>query len=237
MYSLEPGHIDVWQIELSAPPSAGHAECVLGAAELIRARRIRRPADARRFVVCHCGVREVIGRYLGIAPAEVAFSYSPAGKPALASAGADSGLTFNLSHSGELALLAVGVGSPVGVDVERLGSKSNWELIARRVFVPGELARLLALPGAEGRAAAFCAHWTRKEAYLKALGSGLRKPLDSFWVVPGPRGGPYRTQTVGEEVGAPHRIHDLPVDRGYVASLAIEEHPVEIAMRVHSARL
>jgi 4'-phosphopantetheinyl transferase len=112
-----------------------------------------------------------------LAPEAVRFRYGPRGKPMLDAE--DGLLRFNLSHSGDLALVAVSLGRDIGVDVERVRPDRDLERIATRFFSAAEVAALLALPRAE-RAGAFYRCWTRKEAYIKALGDGLAIPLDSF---------------------------------------------------------
>jgi 4'-phosphopantetheinyl transferase len=94
-------------------------------------------------------------------------------------------ICFNLSHSGGLALLAITENRRVGVDLEIVNPSTEVADLSRRFFAPAEARQILALPP-EAQAAAFFACWTRKEAFLKAIGLGLSAPLDGFEVTLGP---------------------------------------------------
>jgi 4'-phosphopantetheinyl transferase len=121
-----------------------------------------------------------LGRYLATPPGHIRFVYSAFGKPDL-SPDFGSRLTFNLSHSAGLALIAIAAGSSVGVDLEYLRAQSEYAEVARRFFSAAEVGQLNALPS-DLYAEAFFRCWTKKEAYVKACGLGLALPLDSFSV-------------------------------------------------------
>jgi 4'-phosphopantetheinyl transferase len=129
---------------------------------------------------------------------------------------------FSLSHAGERALLAVTSGRHVGIDIEQERPLDALEL-ARRFFSAKEITALQALAPAE-RASAFFRCWTRKEAFVKALGTGLRFPLDSFEVSvhddPAPQ--LLRACTALPEAVERWRIVAVPAETGYVAALAAE---------------
>ncbi len=152
---------------------------VLSPSEQASARRHVRDAD-RLLSVCSRGMlRTVLAAYLGARPPNLDFILGPHCKPALAG---DSGLSFNLSHSGELVLLAVsGRGANVGVDVELRRDIQDWQRLAERHCHPVEVAELLSMDPHKGQHAFFDC-WTRKEAVAKALGLGLTLPLHSFCV-------------------------------------------------------
>jgi len=172
-----PVAVDLWHVPLPdgapAPPQAAR---VLSPAELERARRFHREVHRVRYLTVHTALRELLGSRLGIPAAEVAFELEPHGKPRLAG-GAD--LFFNLSDTRDLALVALSEGGPVGVDVERHRQDTSLFELAERFFSPAEVRALRAL--AEPlQLAAFHRIWTRKEAFVKALGAGLGRDLDSF---------------------------------------------------------
>jgi 4'-phosphopantetheinyl transferase len=123
----------------------------------------------------------LLGKYLHQDPTGLVFSHGPYGKPALSATYASSEPSFNLAHSGGLAVYAISTERNLGIDVELVKPESAGEAIARRYFSTREVADLLALPP-ESRVQAFFHCWTRKEAYLKATGMGLQTPLDSFSV-------------------------------------------------------
>lgn len=153
--------------------------CTLDLEERERASRFHFEKHRRRFIAGRGVLRLLLGRYLGIAPEAVRFVYGPYGKPSLAEAHGASGLRFNVSHSHELAVYGFVQEREIGVDVEYVKDDFQSEEIAVRFFSAREVQTLTALPQDE-RHAAFFRCWTRKEAYIKAIGSGLSHPLDQF---------------------------------------------------------
>lgn len=121
----------------------------------------------------------ILAAYLAADAGELSFSYSKKEKPSLEAAHAGSGVTFNISHSGGIALLAFARRREIGVDVEQIRSDFDLEAIARRFFSAHEQQELFALRPEE-RANGFFRCWTRKEAYIKATGDGLSLPLTQF---------------------------------------------------------
>jgi 4'-phosphopantetheinyl transferase len=119
----------------------------------------------------------MIGRYLSCAAESVAFVNGPHGKPSLAS---DTSLLFNVAHSNRVGLFAFARGTSIGIDVEYV-RPVNHDVLAARYFSPVECAALERVPP-DRRGEAFFRCWTRKEAYIKALGGGLSVPLDRFEV-------------------------------------------------------
>lgn len=180
--SLLPGvdEVVVWSVDLDLSdaelaPLGEH----LSPDEAARASRFVFDVHRRRFVAGRGALREILGRGLGVAPARVCFEYGPQGKPRLGGPEAGSGLQFNVSHSAGLALVAVTSRREIGVDVEEVRDVPDAVPIAARCFSKEENRAFLSVPAAE-RVAVFFNAWTRKEAYLKALGDGLAHPLDAF---------------------------------------------------------
>lgn len=203
--SLTPGEVHVWRCDLEQP--AGPYEQfwrTLDDDERARANRFHFEKHRRHFVVGRGVLRQLLGRYLETRPEEVRFLYGPQGKPALDGEHRESSLRFNASHSGELAVYAFMLDCEVGIDVELIKDDFATEEIAERFFSAGEIKALSALPMPE-KAAAFFETWTRKEAYIKAIGSGLSHPLDQF--------------DVTEEIPG-WSILDLDAGTGYRAALA-----------------
>ena len=204
--SLKPGEVHVWRCELEQP-AVRYEEFlrVLDDDERARASRFHFEKHRRHFVVGRSVLRLLLGRYLETQPEDVRFCYGPQGKPALDGEHRESSLRFNASHSGELALYAFFQDHEVGVDVELIKGDFATEEIAERFFSAGEIKVLSALPVPE-KPVAFFKTWTRKEAYIKAIGSGLSHPLDQFDVteaIPG------------------WSILDLDAGSGYCAALAV----------------
>lgn len=135
----------------------------------------------RRFLISRGILRELLAHYMDTEPAEVKFKYNEQGKPSLDDRHTSWPLAFNLSHSGDLALVAIAVGRDIGVDVEycRASSVADRMRVARRYFSKSEYAYLERQP-VEDRVASFYRLWTCKEAFIKARGLGLTVPLASF---------------------------------------------------------
>lgn len=156
-------------------------ESTLSPDELARAHRFHFAKDRDHYVVARGLLRSLLGEYLHQDPHKLEFTYGPYGKPELSGVAAASGASFNLAHSGGLAAFAISRRRKLGIDVERAQVESAGEDIARRYFSAREVSDLQSLPPEE-KVTAFFRCWTRKEAYLKALGTGLQTPLDSFSV-------------------------------------------------------
>lgn len=180
---LAPGEAHVWAVPLGVGESVRRAAFeALTEDERIRANEFRIEDARTRFVVTRGTLRILLGRYLERRPDEITFTVETYTKPCLAlpnSAATD--VRFNVSHSGELALIAVTTGCEVGVDVEQLRPVKQMDEIAVRYFHRLEIDALQATKKKE-RSAAFFRCWTAKEALLKAVGSGISAALDAFEV-------------------------------------------------------
>jgi 4'-phosphopantetheinyl transferase len=151
----------------------------LSSAENDRAQRFVFARDSNEFVIAHGVLRRLLGLYCGVEPVALRFCAGPAGKPSLETARSDdTKISFNLTHSGSRALLAVSDGREIGVDLERVRQDINKLSIARRFFFGTE--REQAPP--ERQVDVFFRYWVAKEAVLKAQGVGIGVPLDSFRV-------------------------------------------------------
>ncbi len=159
----------VWCLDLDALPVADSDCAGFSAFEQERVARLRRPVDARRYRAAHWGLRLVLAPLMRLQPAALQLARDAHGKPRLAHSGAPA---FSLSHSDGVAVVAVGGPAAVGVDVERSRVLPELAELARAHLAPTEWAAWRALdPSAQSDA--FLVAWTRKEAALKALGSGL----------------------------------------------------------------
>ena len=152
--------------------------CWLDADECLRASAFRRPVDRDRFVARRGLMRAHLGHELGVSPQMVRIAVDELGKPFLRD---DPDLAFNLSQSNGLALLATMRGGAIGCDIEWRNPELACPRVAERLFARQEYETLAALPP-EQWIAGFYNCWTRKEAYVKALGLGLWHPLDAFTV-------------------------------------------------------
>jgi 4'-phosphopantetheinyl transferase len=177
--SLARDSVHVWRIELAQPIAVmNELETLLAEEERQRAGRFHFLRDRRVFVVTKGAARQILAHYLSADPRSLIFDRGAFGKPFLCSGE----LRFNLSHSGEFALLAVAREREVGVDVEQIREIEDAAMIAEQYFSPGESGKLRAVLDSTLGAAAFFNCWTRKEAFIKAIGEGLSHPLDTFEV-------------------------------------------------------
>ena len=167
---LAPGEIHLWRATLDDPIRLSGAESVLSRDELFRAARFAQVVDRERFILAHGALRMVLGLYVSADPQSLEFRTGPMGKPALVQTFTD--LRFNLSHSGDIALIAVTRGREVGVDVERVQRDIEFDPIVEHYFEPTEAWDLRTAPPHE-RVGKFFDLWTRKEACVKAEGTGL----------------------------------------------------------------
>lgn len=169
--------IALFDLDVGADALARYASW-LDAGERERAARFRYDRDRNRFVARRGQLRELLGRDLGIAPAALWLAEDAFGKPVLLD---DPELSFNLSHSNGRALVATARGVAIGCDIEWRNPELACRKVARRLFAAAEYETLMALP-TDQWVAGFFNCWTRKEAYVKALGLGLSYPLDAFTV-------------------------------------------------------
>ena len=177
---LPVGMVHVWRADLDSV--AARPSEHLHDDELERAKKFRDPLHGARFAAGRSALRLLLAAYTQGSPRDFEFDVGPHGKPILRG---DADMHFNVSHSAELLLVALNRTGPVGVDCECHREVSDRDQLARRAFSSREFGDLQALPEAE-RSAAFYRGWTRKEAFLKALGTGIAQGLDTFDVVIGP---------------------------------------------------
>jgi len=185
---LGDAEVHVWRASLVASlPALAARYPMLSANERSRAARFLLAERAERFVAGRAILRELLSRYTGVPPLELVLRQSPTGKLLLAPRPDGLPVHFNASHSGDIALYAITTGRDVGVDVEAVRADRDGRAIAERTFSAGEREFLRRRWSADGPAA-FYRLWTLKEAYLKATGDGLSRPLSSFEVRIGPGG-------------------------------------------------
>lgn len=183
---IERGTVDVWRVSLDVGDDVvGSLFQLLDDEERIRADRYRIDAKRTEYIVTRGCLRRVLAAVLShdkgesVSPGEVAFDYEAHGKPKLAGAWRGFDIQFNATHSHGVSLIAVTRSSRVGIDVERLRENRDVVALASRWFSETEVAQLQALPG-DQQMPAFFRGWTRKEAFVKAIGDGITYGLDQF---------------------------------------------------------
>ncbi|HEY6245288.1 MAG TPA: 4'-phosphopantetheinyl transferase superfamily protein [Pyrinomonadaceae bacterium] len=230
MADIAANEVHVWRASLDVMPTmVERLRRLLSDDELARAGRFHFERDRRHFIVARGCLRAILSRYLKTPAAEIEFIYGVNGKPQLAGSSLHSQpLYFNLAHSADLALYGFTRIGELGVDLEFIRTDFTGDEIANRFFSPGEVACLNAVP-AELRHEAFYNCWTRKEAFIKATGSGLSLPLDQFEVTLTP-GEPARLlRTTWDEAEASRwSIKSIDVGRRYVAAVAVAAHDWEL---------
>ncbi len=225
----EGREVHVFAFPLAQYPSVLEAcRAVLSPEELTLAARFRFERDQTGYAVGRGVTRLVLGRMLGMHPAELVLAYGPLGKPYLAPGKHPAYWHFNLSHSHGLALLAVTRLGEVGVDVEQVRPIREMLGIARRFFSECEQAALAALPEVEVPVGFFNL-WTRKEAWLKATGTGIGGGLEGVEVSLAP-GEPARLLSLfGDPVAAQEwSLQALAPAAGFPAAVAVRAPAVEV---------
>ncbi len=222
---LGPDEVHIWRARLQ--PFAEEIKRLgqlLTPDEQARARRFHFRKDREHFIVARGILRSILARYLNTEPARLRFEYSHYGKPSLRREFGGDTFRFNLSHSRGLALYAFARSRELGVDIEFMREDFAGEKIARDFFSPREVADLRLLPPSQ-RTEAFFHCWTRKEAYIKAVGEGLSMPLDEFDVslFPAEPAALLSNRKLPQEV-LRWSLLTIDVACEYVAAVAVEGH-------------
>ncbi|HYW11285.1 MAG TPA: 4'-phosphopantetheinyl transferase superfamily protein [Longimicrobium sp.] len=221
--ALGGDEVHVWRASLRpASDALARVERHLSPDERARAARFRFAEHRTAFIAGRGAQREILARYTGLAPHALAYSETEYGKQSLAGAAASLDIRYNVSNSGDLALFAVVRGREIGVDLEKVKPMPDGLDIAQRFFSAPE-NEIFASIHESMRDVAFFNCWTRKEAYIKAVGQGLSMPLDRFDVAFAP-GEPARLlRTRGDESEAARwSMLELHPGPGYIGALAVE---------------
>ena len=230
---VKDGAVEVVTARLDvAPAVARDLESCLSGGERERARRFVVERDGRRWIAGRARLRQLLADRLGMAPEDVELARGPHGKPGLSPRMADPDLEFNMSRSGDLAAYAFSRGRAIGIDIEAVRDLRDADAVAARFFSPREIEDYSALrPG--DKPLGFFNCWTRKEAYVKALGDGLAFPLDRFDVSLAPDE-PARIlrvdRTSGESCG--WSLHALTPAPGFTGAVVVRhsgDEPVPLA--------
>lgn len=216
--------VHVSHVRLSTPARAE----LLSDDERLRAERFRIDRDRERFIACRAALREILGGYLGLSPAAVVFSYGPHGKPYVA----ESEFRFNLSHSGDDALIAVAQGRQVGIDLERRDARLNIEQLAASFLTAGERAFVESPPNGK-RMEAFLSCWTRKEAWAKAIGTGIAENPARFDVSESLKRAKHELRDPND--GSVWTIVELDLPGKSIGALAVQGEGISVSYRKHGS--
>lgn len=219
-YKLPLGQAHIWRANLDIEPELrAFFEVTLSPDERQRAYRFYFEKDRLHFIAARGVLRQLLGRYLQKDPKDIVFSYTSYGKPFLVDYTC---LQFNISHSKGYALFGIVQEFPIGIDLEFIRPKIEFERLAKRFFSPNETQALLKLSATE-RYHGFFNCWTRKEAFIKAKGEGLSLPLDQFEVslVPNTPAKLMATHWNPLEAADWH-LHELFPQTNFVGALAVK---------------
>ncbi len=228
---VKPSMIHVWRAKVLQSPSVIHAlQGILSNDEHARADRFRFHRDRESFIFTRGVLRILLSRYIDQDPSRLIFQYGSYGKPALSTVHHPGKLCFNLSHSHGKALYAFTLDRQIGIDIEKIRTDFATDEIAERFFSPYEHTKIKSLPSHQ-RVDAFFNCWTRKEAYIKAVGKGLSMPLDQFdvSVAPDEPAALLRLDDNQKECDNWH-IRELTAADGYKAAVAVDEQKLSIEL-------
>jgi 4'-phosphopantetheinyl transferase len=221
--ALKAGCVHIWLVDLNQAESAMKLqESILSRDEAERAAHFGFEQHRRRFITSRAMLRRLLGHYLAKAPVDVRFQYGHRGKPALSDSSSPR-LFFNLAHSHDVALYAFSIGMDLGIDVEYMRQITDPSKLVSDCFSPNEISSYQSLAHPQEKRLAFFRGWTRKEAFLKAIGEGLGIAPDQVEVTLG-------TQETAQFLKLPvlfqpatsWQLVDLKLDPDYCGALAIQ---------------
>jgi 4'-phosphopantetheinyl transferase len=221
--NIEDVGVAVWSLDLRLPSSAIESFLrTMSSDELSRAERLSDPGNRNRYIIAHGALRMILSDYTHVDPRHLTFVTGRHGKPSLARTEHGPAVRYNLSHSGDMAAIAVAIGHEVGIDIERIASPRAILSDAAQFLSGREITALQSLPKAE-QTRAFFTCWTRKEAYLKGRGDGLSRRLRCFdvSVLPGESAALLGSRIDPEDVNR-WRLFDVTVAEDYVATAAVD---------------
>jgi 4'-phosphopantetheinyl transferase len=218
------GVVAVWHVWIGGERDDARARAMLSDDELARASSFVSDVHRNRYLAGRLALRELLGRYLNRSPSDLRFAYSYYGKPELPG----ETLRFNVAHSDDVAIIGLTEQDRVGVDVERVRDLHDLDVVADAVFSERELAVFHALPDSS-KTRAFFNCWTRKEAFVKAVGDGLSHRLDAFEVTLRPGEEARLLEVEGStDAAATWSLFDLSPMDGWVGAVAVERSEAKV---------
>ena len=229
---IQLDEIHIWRVSLAE--AATYAKGLLhwlSDDELAKSQRFHFEKDRYLYIAARGALRQILSGYLGQEPEQLRFEYNAYGKPrALQNPGCNH-IEFSLSHSGDTALYSVAGHRSTGVDVERINNRIDTELIARRFFSEAE-TKVIESATETRRKALFFQIWSRKEAVLKAMGTGISFPMEQLDVSHIKENAFSPVFPAGNrENGAHWYVQDLPAGNGYAAAVAVAGGSCNLVLR------
>lgn len=215
--------VHVWKVKLDLSPTQRLAvEEALTDDERERAGRIKMRGARQSWIATRAALRLILGRYVDVQPRELVFDTEPFGKPYLSRPATDPPLTFNVAHSGSFALCAIGVSRRIGVDIELIRPRIDYKTLMKRICSHEERRWMETIPERD-RLVAFFTYWTCKEAYVKAIGQGLRFPFSAISVTFRANGSPTFARIDGDaEQASQWSLYAWSPVSSYLAALVAE---------------
>ncbi|MFV2057238.1 MAG: 4'-phosphopantetheinyl transferase superfamily protein [Thiohalomonadales bacterium] len=215
--SLTTNRCHIWQIDLTQ----GHLEQLgnLSKQEIERGNHYKSSQDRLRFYRNRSIIRQLAGVYIDLPADAIEFVYNPQGKPAINLQPTSTPLHFNLSHSGDIGLLAFCRSTEIGIDIEYINRNANYYKLAQRFFSKDEFA-VIAATEPENISRQFFRLWTRKEAFVKAVGTGLGFPLNKFSVNSALNEKPGLIAIDPSRYEGPCSMYDIEIRHDYMATIA-----------------
>lgn len=225
--TLAPNDIHVWEL-ISVSASQGQSDLdidVLRPDELTRANRFVRHRDRNRSLAGRVMLRKLLSLYTGLPASSLIFATQAFGKPFIAGPPAGASISFNVSYSNDSIVCVVGRYAKIGIDIEDSAPDLDFTSIARQFFSPEEQSWIND-HARNDRKQAFYAIWTLKEAYVKATGKGLSRPLDAYTLIPRADGVHFRD--VPTEIDSSRKWSFFHRRTGYGCALSLAcKHPVD----------
>ena len=224
---LRKGVIDLWFGEFSADDKRNaQYRLLLDAKERQKVDRIKHERHRSRQIETLGRLREILAQYLNVEAGEIKLARQEHGKPYIAE---DTDIVFNLSHSADKLIVAVGLQCQMGVDIEAIRQRDQLAALVKKCFAKEEKIYWKSLPEAE-KSTEFYRFWTRKEAFVKAVGRGIALGMKHVVISPEK---PIRIVNIPEEYGlaSEWQIIDLDLDAGLSGALVVREKSLAIRMK------
>ncbi len=225
---LTSGSVHVWKMMLSDCEMAPSRE-ILSEDEIKRADQFHFQVDRERFIHTRSTLRRLLAYYCGVEAGAVQFAYNSHGKPSLCNPDHTEEICFNVTHSQDMAMFAVSREYKIGIDVEYTKDTVEYLKLAQRFFSGKEYLALSCLSGTALKRG-FYRYWTCKEAFVKAIGTGLSFPLADFTVNLEDEETPYLDWVDKRSFSGKCRMSAIPLEDDYCASLACLAEPEQILL-------
>jgi 4'-phosphopantetheinyl transferase len=230
--TIQDDEVYVWYVYLNqSAPKINRMARLLSKEEWQRTNQLRGSELQNQYILCHGVLRMIVSEYTDTDPTNIAFEHGEFGKPKISGFRGKDGIEFNLAHTRGLGVYAFNLDARVGIDIEHLSIFPEMEAVASQIFDPETKRFWQSLPE-EKKMVAFYNGWTRKEAYLKAMGTGLKNGLKKVEVTIVPEE-PARLRGFNESPDRPifWSLESFNVHSEYIGAIAYEGHSKKVRIR------